>query len=259
MEFCVKYLILCVISLNLFASEKFVYTFKKLIVGKGSLVYEINKHSNAQEDLYYQIKSNTEIYLMGSLNKQIKHVSNNRKDLTPVASIYCQWPRPQESLNSCSALNFNNDGSYLHKAFDTENIELINLSINDNGVDQMNIQNQFQSFTPYADQLHDLASFFLSPRYHHYTMADNGKAIYLALLGMKAKLIMKVERDEGDSLKLTFTAANGTSDKVKEYIPKYAIYNAKSRIVTQVVLRTKLGDVKVKLDRKQSRINNSML
>lgn len=249
-----RLLLIALISLQALSYEKLVYTFKKLVVGKGELVYEVKELNN--KDTHYEIKSTTEIYLLGSLSKRIQHISHNNKDLTPIKNIYCQWPRPQESLNSCSAINFNNDGSYLHKEFDTEDLELVDLSISDGNADQMDIKQRFSSFNTYSDKLHDLASFFLSPRYYDYSLADNGKSVYLALLGMQGHLKLNISQYSSSELKITFEAQKGTDEKVAEYVPRYAIYNTKSKLVTRLVLRTKLGDVNVKLDRKRTVLKN---
>lgn len=249
-----RFLLIALISLQALSYEKLVYTFKKLVVGKGELVYEVKELNN--KDTHYEIKSSTEIYLLGSLNRRIQHISHNNIDLTPIKNIYCQWPRRKDKLNSCSAINFNNDGSYLHKEFDTEDFELVDLSVSDGSTVEMDIKQRFSSFNRYSDKLHDLASFFLSPRYYNYSLDDNGKKVYIALLGMQGLLKLNITKYSPSELKITFEPQEGTDVKVAEYVPRYAIYNKNTKLVTQVVLRTKLGDVNLKLNLKRSVLKN---
>jgi hypothetical protein len=262
MEIILKSLILAmVVSLNLLASanasEKFVYTFKKMLVGRGKLEYIVkNVAQITNDETYYEISSSTEIYMFGSLSNKMTHLSSNRKDLSPIKNIYCTWPKPKNSPHSCSAVNFTDDGSYLFKEFSTESLELLNLSVNDMNVGRQNIQDTFADFTPYADRLHDLASFFLSPRYDNLGIEDDGKEFYLALLGKKAKLILRVSKYGSGLLKFKFEPVKGTDSKVVQYIPDFAIFSPRERLITQIQLKSIVGPVTVILDRKQSRLSN---
>ncbi len=257
-EFVVKNILILtglflLFSFNAFAGQKLVYKFKKALVASGELIYEIEKSTNNSES-FYTLKTSTKINVFGRLVKSLNHVSINNEDLTPIKNTYCQSPRPKNGDNSCASLNFNSDGSFLFQGYEAKKPVIRELSLNDSNVKEMNMLDNFSNFTPYADQVHDIASFFLYPSLFPLTENDSGKKFYLSILYLKGEMILEVKRLNSTTLKLIFKAGKGTDSKISEYVPKHAIFDEKQKVITTLVLRTKYGEVKVKLDRKRSRL-----
>jgi hypothetical protein len=257
-EFVVKnILVISLISLFSFqaiSADKLVYTFKKLLVGSGELIYEIEKNED-QSESFYKLKSSTKIYVFKKLKKQLDHVSINNEDLSPIKNTYCQYPRPKNGDNSCVAMNFNADGTYFSRAYEARIPVLQDLVINAGDVSSFDMKERFSDFTAYADQTHDIASFFLYPRYFNLTEADSGKEFYVSILKLQGKIIIDVKKYKTGFLKLVFSTAPGTDAKIASYIPKNAIFDIKKKVITSLLLRSSLGDINMKLNKKKSRLN----
>jgi len=241
-------------SVQAISGEKLVYSFKKFLVGSGELIYEIEKNPN-QSESFYKLKSTTKIYVLRKLSKRLDHVSINREDLTPIKNTYCQYPRPRNGDHSCIAMNFENDGTYRFREYEAKEPLIQELSINSEDVNTMNMADSFNEFEVYKDQTHDIASFFLYPRYFNLSLNDTGKKFYISILKNKGQIVLEVQKLSDTQLKLIFKAGAGSDSKVSDYVPKHAIFDIEKKVVTSLLLRTKFGDVTLNLNKSRSVLN----
>lgn len=226
---------------------KFVYTFKKLVVGSGRLEYKVE---DAGKD--YKVTSNTEIYLFGSLSKKVEHISYNNLDLTPYKNVYCQWPKAKDDLYSCAATEFYSEGRYEQTSYNADQAVLQRMSLYGSDILALDMNEKYQEFDSSKDKIFDLAAMFLVPRF--YEIEDMKKMdFYLALSKLSAKLQLVFQSLEDKTIEIKFVADPRTDEKILGNIPKKAILDPVNKVVTELHLSTAAGLVRVKLDRKQSK------
>lgn len=230
-----------------FAGDKFVYTFKKLLIGSGELSYEVES-----DEQNISIKSTTKIYVARDLVKQVEQISINRKDLSPIKGTFCQYPRPRSGNNSCFAGSYDLFGNYLYFGHESDKPVLMDINPYDANVSAINFEQAFADFSVNSDNVYDIPSFFLLPRYEKLDESSSGRKFYIASQDMKGEIIINVTRINKNVLKYTFTTGAGTDEKISEFVPKYVMFDTNLNVITSLVLRTNFGEVTLNLDKQKS-------
>lgn len=244
----IKILLPSLLLLNTFADEVFVYKFNKLLVGKGVLKYRVSKLDNFGAS--YSIKSETKIYLLGSLAKEVQQVSLNRSDLTPIANSYCSYPKSSLSKYTCSTFTFEDNGLFSYYGLDSATLNSNFFTDEYAEKNDLDMSEEFSSFNP-ENKIYDLASFIMLPRYKDLNELAK-ETFYIALENYRIKITAKVLKHKRSLKKIKIIPAPGTPKKVVDQLPSFIIFDTKTKVVTQVEIPSPLGKIKVKLDTKES-------
>jgi hypothetical protein len=235
---------------HLISLEKFTYKFKKL-VGRGTMSYIVKNSSDN-----VTVESHTKIYSFGNLKKEIRHISKNNANLSPMQNALCQWPTARNAKFNCSALKINENGLFYYKAYNASSPTLDLFNVAANNVLALDIRKTFSEFKPHIDQIHDISSLFLFPRLVNLNLDYNGKSLYMAMNQTVAKITIYVKKEKRDTLKISFSVDNRSAESIKKQIPEYAIYNTAKKVITKLQLETSFGKVEVKLDEGASQYQN---
>lgn len=243
-----------IVLLALFTSSQFTqadtfsYKFNKFLVGSGTLKYEI--HETLSPVASYTIKSETKIYLLGALKKEVQQISLNRVDLTPIYNSYCSYPKAKNSKFDCSTFTFAPNGQFSHYGLGGSSLNKEHALENFVEKVDRDIRDDFSEFND-LDKVYDLASFIMLPRFFNMnTLVDTD--FYVVLENTRIKISIKIANHKRGMKKLIISPAAGTPKHVRNQLPSFIVYDPKRRVVTQVELPSPLGKITVKLDKKSS-------
>ena len=246
------------LSINLLATERYVYKARTLLTARATLVLDVERKEGIPEEFVF-IKSTSKVYMLTKQIFNIHHRSiNSAEDFTPRYSIECFMGPDGLNMDpldkNCRSVHFKESGEFLYLRHHQNVTELFPISEDYPEVKLMDVRDQVPDFDPARDVVYDPGSIVLLVKQMELSPENPERLLYVSVNKTVVKVSVSfVKYLNEEDIELKVKPIYPSEDEFDVPFPHKIIYNSKIKAVTVIYQKAPVvGNVKIKLDLKRS-------